>query len=105
MTELKARSGLRTKGRSVFALTLLGGLLIAGVVPAQADDTEFGAEAKAFVEKMAVRAITALPVSELGKDERRKRFREMMHDYFDFMCIGNRVLCRLFRRASEVECK
>ena len=75
MTELEAMSVFRTKGRSVFALMLLGVLLVASGVPAHAGDAEFGAEAKAFVEDMAGRAIAELTVSDLDKDKRRKKFR------------------------------
>ena len=98
-------SVLRTKGRSVFALMLLGVLLVAGGVPAQAGDEEFGAEAKAFVEDMAVKAIAELTVSDLDKDKRRRRFREMMHEYFAFKSIAKWVLGRYWRRATEVERK
>ena len=68
-------SVFRTKGRSVFALILLGVLLVAGGVPAQAGDEEIGAEAKAFVEDLAVKAIAELTVSDLDKDKRRSRRR------------------------------
>ena len=98
-------SVFRTKGRSVFALILLGVLLVAGGVPAQAGDEEFGAEAKAFVEYMAVKAIAELTVSDLDKDKRRRRFREMMHEYFAFKGIAKWVLGRYWRRATEVERK
>ena len=98
-------SVFRTKGRSVFAPMLLGVLLVAGGVPAHAGDAEFGAEAKAFVEDMAVRAIAELTVSDLDKDKRRKRFREMMHEYFAFKSIAKWVLGRYWRRATEVERK
>ena len=98
-------SVFRTKGRSVFALILLGVLLVAGGVPAHAGDAEFGAEAKAFVEDMAVRAIAELTVSDLDKDKRRKQFREMMHEYFAFKSIAKWVLGRYWRRATEVERK
>ena len=94
-----------TKGRSVFAPMLLGVLLVAGGVPAHAGDAEFGAEAKAFVEDMAVRAIAELTVSDLDKDKRRKQFREMMHEYFAFKSIAKWVLGRYWRRATEVERK
>jgi len=98
-------SVFRTKGRSVFAPMLLGVLLVAGGVPAHAGDAEFGAEAKAFVEDMAVRAIAELTVSDLDKDKRRKQFREMMHEYFAFKSIAKWVLGRYWRRATEVERK
>ena len=98
-------SVFRTKGRSVIALILLGVLLVAGGVPAQAGDEEFGAEAKAFVEDMAVKAIAELTVSDLDKDKRRRRFREMMHEYFAFKGIAKWVLGRYWRRATEVERK
>ena len=98
-------SVFRTKGRSVFALILLGVLLVAAGVPAQAGDEEFGAEAKAFVEDMAVKAIAELTVSDLDKDKRRSRFREMMHEYFAFKGIAKWVLGRYWRRATEVERK
>lgn len=98
-------SVFRTKGRSVFALILLAMLLVAGGVPAQAGDEEFGAEAKAFVEDMAVKAIAELTVSDLDKDKRRRRFREMMHEYFAFKGIAKWVLGRYWRRATEVERK
>ena len=98
-------SVFRTKGRSVFALILLGVLLVAGGVPAHAGDAEFGAEAKAFVEDMAVRAIAELTVSDLDKDKRRKKFRDMMHEYFAFKSIAKWVLGRYWRRATEVERK
>ena len=105
VTELEAMSVFRTKGRSVFALMLLGVLLVASGVPAHAGDAEFGAEAKAFVEDMAVRAIAELTVSDLDKDKRRKKFREMMHEYFAFKSIAKWVLGRYWRRATEVERK
>ena len=98
-------SVFRTKGRSVIALILVGVLLVAGGVPAQAGDEEFGAEAKAFVEDMAVKAIAELTVSDLDKDKRRRRFREMMHEYFAFKGIAKWVLGRYWRRATEVERK
>ena len=77
----------------------------AGGGAVRADDAAFGEGAKKFVEGMADDAIASLTEPDLGKMERRQRFREMMHQYFAFEVIAKWVLGRYWRRATTAERK
>jgi phospholipid transport system substrate-binding protein len=78
-------------------------LVAAGPGAAAAGDAEFGEGARVFVERMAVNAISSLTEPNLAKDERRRRFRAMMHEYFAFKGIAKWVLGRYWRRATQAQ--
>ncbi|NQW00469.1 MAG: ABC transporter substrate-binding protein [Rhodospirillales bacterium] len=69
------------------------------------DDDEFEAGARTFIEHLADDALVSLTQSGLETDQRRERFRQLMHQYFAFNVIAKWVLGRYWRRASDPQRK
>lgn len=74
-----------------------------GIPVAAADSSKLETGAKTFIENLADDALSSLTQADLGVEERRKRFRELMHRYFAFDAIAKWVLGRYWRRASDKE--
>jgi len=87
--------------RTAFAPLAVAVLLVGAPGAAVAGDAEFGEGARIFVERMAVNAISSLTEPDLAKDERRRRFRAMMNEYFAFKGIAKWVLGRYWRKATD----
>ena len=56
-----------------------------------------------FIENLADKAIAALAVEDITRDEKVRRFRTLLNDHFDVKTIGRFVLGRFWRKASEGE--
>ena len=59
--------------------------------------------AQKFIEGMAEKAIEALAVDDITREERVKRFRTLLNDHFDVRVIGRWVLGRYWRKATKTE--
>ena len=69
---------------AIVVVVLAWGALLS--VPAVADDPSAGA--KKFIEGLAEKAVTALASPDIDQIERRKRFRALMLENFDFRRIA-----------------
>ena len=56
-----------------------------------------------FIENLAGKAVAALTVGDITREERVRRFRTLLNDYFDVKTIGRFVLGRFWRDASAEE--
>lgn len=78
--------------------------LLAGLVPGQpvyaGDPAE---EAESFIQGMADDAIVNLTATDITRDERKNRMRELMDEYFFVPGIAQWVLGRFWRQASKEE--
>lgn len=63
--------------------------------------SRFEAGASKFIENLADEVLTSLTEVDIDIEERRNRFREIMHRYFAFDAIAKWVLGRYWRRANE----
>ncbi|MCG8508545.1 MAG: ABC transporter substrate-binding protein [Rhodospirillales bacterium] len=66
---------------------------------AQADEGK--ADAKAFIESLADRAISALTIETVPREERIELFRDLLNDHFAVKTIGRWVLGRYWNRATK----
>jgi len=82
----------------------LAGILAAGVVlsgrPGIADANVSPSE---FIASLGDRAVSALTGSQLSREERETRFRELLDTHFDVPAIGKFVLGRYWRAATDEE--
>ena len=87
-------------GRRAF----LSGILAAGLVlsgrPGIADANVSPSE---FIASLGDRAVSALTGSQLSREERETRFRELLETHFDVPAIGKFVLGRYWRAATDEE--
>jgi len=60
-------------------------------------------EARQLIESLADKAIAALTVKEVPREERAKRFRVLLHEHFAVKTIGRWVMGRYWRKATDVE--
>ena len=81
---------------AVVAIVLLG-----TAAPCFADGHE--PRAKKFIETMADKAIAALAVDDLSREERVERFRTLLKEHFAVRTIGRWVLGRYWRKATKKE--
>ncbi|MCP5373241.1 MAG: ABC transporter substrate-binding protein [Hyphomicrobiales bacterium] len=88
---------------------LLGGLLGVSVLAATAAAVPPAAageeRARQFIEGMAERAVKALTVPDISRQEREKRFRSLLHEAFAVEIIGRWVLGRHWREATAEQRK
>lgn len=68
-----------------------------------ATDPQVSARATAFVETLAGEAISALTSQGVPRDQREKRARELLEDYFAVDTIGRWVLGRYWQQATPAE--
>ena len=88
----------RTFLAAVLAVTfLLGG--VSGEV--YGDDPE--ASPQQFIEDLADKAVAALTVQDISRDQRVARFRRLFNQHFDVKTIGRWVLGRYWRGATTEE--
>jgi len=87
----------------VQSVILVIAITISGSPAARADDADFAAGAKQFIEGLTNDAMSSLAVSGIEKEERRERFRRLMLEKFAFKGIAKWVLGRYWRKASEDE--
>ena len=76
-------------------------VVLAGPNAARADDSADGAQR--FIESMSDKAIAALAVNDISREERVRRFRLLLHNHFDVDTIGRWVLGRYWPRATKAE--
>jgi phospholipid transport system substrate-binding protein len=88
-------------GRREFLAACVALALIVSAFPAHA--SEFGAGAQRFIESLADRAIAALTVPRVSRTERVARFHALLRDHFAVKSIGQWVLGRYWRQATEAE--
>jgi phospholipid transport system substrate-binding protein len=69
----------------------------------QAYSDEKAAQATQFVEGLADKAVSALTVPDITREERESRFRQLLSDYFAVTTIGQWVLGRYWRQATVEE--
>ena len=81
-------------------IVLLGAVLLAAK-PASADDFTDGA--KMFIQDLAREAIDTLTATQPGTAEREAQFRKLFNENFDVPAIGQWVLGRYWRQATESE--
>ena len=60
-------------------------------------------EARQLIESLADKAIAALTVKEVPREERVKRFRVLLHEHFAVKTIGRWVMGRYWRKATNGE--
>ena len=60
-------------------------------------------EARQLIESLADKAIAALTVKEIPREERVKRFRVLLHEHFAVKTIGRWVMGRYWRKATNGE--
>ena len=60
-------------------------------------------EARQLIESLADKAIAALTVKEIPREERVKRFRVLLHEHFAGKTIGRWVMGRYWRKATDGE--
>ena len=60
-------------------------------------------EARQLIESLADKAIAALTVKEIPREERVKRFRILLHEHFAVKTIGRWVMGRYWRKATDGE--
>ena len=92
---------MMTKRQFLTALVAAACLFLAKPASAQADD--FSSGAVKFIEALAEDAVNSLTAQEIEKQERIKRFRELLKKNFAVKAIGRWVLGRYWRKASKDE--
>lgn len=90
-----------TMSRRLFVALLAAAWILASPGPTLA---QAGADRPGkFIEGMADKAIDALAVKEISREERIKRFRVLLHQHFDVKTIGRWVLGRHWTSATPAE--
>ncbi len=75
--------------------------LVLAAVPGHAATAQ--EEARQLIESLADKAIAALTVKEIPREERVKRFRVLLHEHFAVKTIGRWVMGRYWRKATDGE--
>ena len=75
--------------------------LVLAAVPGHAAGTQD--EARRLIESLADKAIAALTVKTVPREERAKRFRVLLHEHFAVKTIGRWVMGRYWRKATDGE--
>ncbi len=88
---------------SVVAWLLLAGAPVAGSFTVAAAQTQNGADAGTFVNRMARTALDDLTLTSVPEEQRNRRFQELMDEAFDVPLISRFVLGRYWRQATEAE--
>jgi phospholipid transport system substrate-binding protein len=87
--------------RRLVALIPMAALLAWFALPVRAADAE--AEARGFIEGLADQAIAALTPPDISREEREARARALLKDNFAVPAIGQFVLGRYWRTATQEE--
>lgn len=83
----------------IFAVLGLAMLAISNPKPVQAEGSAVKAEE--FIAGLADEAIQALTMPNISRDEREKRFRDMLHKNFAIKTIARWVLGRHWKKATK----
>ena len=87
--------------RFLLLMGLAVGFSGAATLPAQAED--ISGEAQGFVQQLGDRAIQTISEKDLSEGGRKDRFRSMFLDAFDVPAIGQFVLGRYWRTATDTQ--
>ena len=74
--------------------------ILVGASGVRADEAS---EAREFIDTLADKAIAALTIKDITREERFRRFRILLNDHFAVKTIGQWVLGRYWRRATIEE--
>jgi phospholipid transport system substrate-binding protein len=86
--------------RRAFVAACVAVVIWGSAAGARADDAS---AARDFIESLADKAIAALTVMDISRQERFRRFRVLLNDHFAVKTIGQWVLGRYWRRATKSE--
>ena len=86
--------------RRAFVAACVAAVIWGSAVGARADDAS---AARQFIDSLADRAIAALTVKDISREERFSRFRVLLKEHFAVKTIGQWVLGRYWRRATKAE--
>lgn len=89
--------------RRQFVTTAVAALLTTLVMGGPAGASVAPEAAKAFVARLADKAVAALTDPRAPLTEREVRFRRLLNEYFDVRAIGEWVLGRYWKQATPVE--
>ena len=89
-----------TRRLSLLGMVIAACLMLAG--PGARAQTSMG-DPKVFIENLADRAVAALTVKDISRDERTARLRLLLNENFDIETIGRWVLGRYWRQATPAE--
>lgn len=99
-TSNSVRIGIRG-GAAAIAVAFV--LLFVAVAPAKAQDFMSAKDPATFIDQLGEAAIQSLTAPNLNADERRQRFRDLLHRSFNVRGIGRFVLGRYWKVATEEE--
>lgn len=77
--------------------------VMSGFAPAHACATDVTDGARKFIQSLADRAVAALAVKEISREERIKRFHELLKAHFAIETMGRWVLGRHWQNATAEE--
>ncbi|HSD35855.1 MAG TPA: ABC transporter substrate-binding protein [Alphaproteobacteria bacterium] len=102
---MKTISSAVSLARRAGARAFAAGFLILAVAwqPAGAQDFMSAKEPGAFIDELGAAAIQHLTDKTINSEERRSRFRDLMHKAFNVPGIGRFVLGRYWNQATEEE--
>ncbi len=86
--------------RRTFVAAAIAVVVVVGASGARADEA---AEARNFIDALADKAIAALTVKDITREERFRRFRVLLNEHFAVKTIGQWVLGRHWRQATKEE--
>jgi phospholipid transport system substrate-binding protein len=86
--------------RRTFVAAAFAVAVVMGASGARADEA---AEARNFIDALADKAIAALTVKDITREERFRRFRVLLNEHFAVKTIGQWVLGRHWRQATKEE--
>lgn len=93
-------AGIVMINRRTFCAAAFAVVILMGAGSARADDA---VEARAFIDHLANKAIAALTANDITREERFRRFHILLNEHFAVKTIGQWVLGRHWRRASEMQ--
>ena len=97
----RSRRSVLKLGLSTAVWTVM--LPLGGAVPARAQDFMSATDPAEFIDQLGQAAIKYLTDKSISSEERRRRFRELMHKAFNVPGIGRFVLGRYWNQATEEE--
>jgi phospholipid transport system substrate-binding protein len=100
-TTSNAHSTLLRAGASALAAIVL--LLVVALRPGSGQDFMAAKEPNQFIDQLGEAAIQSLTDKSISSEERRSRFRDLMHKAFNVPGIGRFVLGRYWNQATEEE--
>lgn len=93
----------RTVAPFLQQMTCALSLVLVLLMPAVGHAATSASEAKGFIEKLAAQAIAALTPQDISREERERRCRDLLRANFAVETIGQFVLGRHWRSATEEE--